>query len=39
MNRIFVFTSRHATLLKITLMVVSILAIIIAGGAPECFDP
>jgi hypothetical protein len=39
MNRIIAFTSRHATLLKIFLMAVAILAIIIAGGAPDCFDP
>lgn len=39
MKRIFAFTSRHATVLKIALVVVSILSIIIAAGAPNCFDP
>ena len=39
MNRIFAFMTQHATLIKITLMAVAILAIIIAGGAPDCFEP
>lgn len=39
MKRIFTFTSRHSTLLKIALMAVVVLAIIVAGGAPDCFAP
>jgi hypothetical protein len=39
MNRIFTFISRYSTLITIVVMAVSILAIIIAGGAPDCFDP
>jgi hypothetical protein len=39
MKKIFDFTSRHSTLLKIVLMAVVVLTIIVAGGAPDCFAP
>lgn len=39
MKRIFAFASRHSTVITILLLAVSILAIIVAGGAPDCFLP
>jgi hypothetical protein len=39
MKRIFNFTSMQSTLLKIVLMAMVVLAIIVAGGAPDCFAP
>ena len=39
MKRFYAFASKHVTLITIVLMAVSIIAIIVAGGAPDCFRP
>ena len=39
MKNIGLFLTKHATLITIILMSITVLAIIIAGGAPDCFNP
>jgi hypothetical protein len=39
MNSIKVFVSRHSVLITIVIMAVCVIAIMVAGGAPICFNP
>ena len=39
MKSIKAFVSQHSTLITIVIMAVCIIAVIVAGGAPICFNP
>ena len=39
MNSVKAFVSRHSVLITIIIMAVCVIAIMVAGGAPICFNP
>jgi hypothetical protein len=39
MKSVKVFVSRHSVIITIVIMAVCIIAILVAGGAPMCYNP